>query len=65
MEENQWHGQTFPGGEICAVLPAAARLGLFVPGEGADITATRAIWIRVRVPAEAASRAVRAGVGDA
>eukprot|EP00974_Lingulodinium_polyedra_P113415 10978705-Lingulodinium_polyedra.AAC.1 len=64
-EENQWHGQTFPGGEIFAVLPAGARLGLCAPGEGAEITATRAIWIRVRLPAEAASRAARAGVGDA
>eukprot|EP00974_Lingulodinium_polyedra_P110862 10723070-Lingulodinium_polyedra.AAC.1 len=50
-EESQWRGQAFPGEELF--------------GEGAEITAARAVRARVRVPAEAASRAARAGVGGA
>eukprot|EP00974_Lingulodinium_polyedra_P133885 11227346-Lingulodinium_polyedra.AAC.1 len=45
-EENQRHGQRLPGDEVFVALPAGGRLGLFVPGEGVDITATRAIWVR-------------------
>eukprot|EP00974_Lingulodinium_polyedra_P105633 10226380-Lingulodinium_polyedra.AAC.1 len=53
-----------PRRRVVRCFAAGARLAVHAPGKGAEVAAAIVVRVRIRAPAEAVSRAARAGEGD-